>query len=141
MMWIHPLLQLSGLLLSLYALYLGYRRFAYTKLGGKGVFPWKRHVVLGSAVMAVWLPGLFLGLLLAWWQWHIVFITGAHYKTALAMIPFIVFGYVSGYIMDKRKAKRTALPLLHGANNLILVLMALGQLGTGLLIIRDFILP
>lgn len=141
MMWTHPLLQFSGLLLSLYALFLGYKRFAATRLGKKSPFAWKRHVLLGTVAMAIWLPGLGLGLFLAWWQWHIVFITGPHYITALTMVPFIIFGYVTGYIMDKHKAKRTALPLIHGANNLLLVLMALSQLGTGLAVLRDFVLP
>ncbi len=140
MMFSHPFLQFSALLLSLYAFHLGYKRFAATKLGRKSVFAWKRHVLLGTLAMVIWMPGLGLGLLLAWWQWNIVFITGAHYQIALLMIPFIVFGYVSGYIMDKRKAKRSVLPLVHGANNLLLVLMALAQLGTGAKVLRDFVL-
>lgn len=141
MLWIHPLLQFTGLVLSLYALFLGYKRFAATRLGKKMPFAWKRHVWVGSLAMAIWLPGLGLGVLVAWWQWNIVFITGLHYQIALGMVPFIVFGYISGWVMDHKKAKRTVLPLLHGANNLLLALLALVELGSGLRVLQQFVLP
>lgn len=141
MLFIHPLLQFTALVLALYTLFLGYKRFAATQLGKKGPFAWKRHVLLGTLGMAIWLPGLGLGLLMAYWQWNIVFITGPHYQVALTMVPFILFGYFSGLVMDRKKAKRKVLPLLHGANNLLLALLALVELGTGLGVIREFILP
>ena len=141
MLWIHPLLQFTALLIAIYVLYLGYQRFAATRLGKKGPFAWKRHVRLGSLAIFIWLPGLGLGLLLAWLSWSNIAITGVHFVVAMIMIPFIIFGYTSGWVMDRHKAKRTVLPLLHGANNLLLVLLTLAQLGTGLLVIRDFVLP
>ncbi len=140
-MWIHPALQVAALVLGLYALHLGWRRFAFAHLGRKIMFPWKRHVALGSLVLAIWLAGLILGLSMAYHAWSMVFITGLHYQTALAMLPLLAFGYLSGRVMDKHKAKRKALPLAHAANNLLLVLMALSQLATGAIIIRDYLLP
>ena len=140
-MWVHPSLQVTALALGLYALYLGWQRFAFVHLGRKVMFLWKRHVALGSAVMALWVAGLLLGLGMARWAWGMVFITGLHYQTALAMVPLLAFGYFSGLVMHRRKAKRKLLPLAHAANNLLLVLMALSQLATGTLIIRDYLLP
>jgi len=141
MMWIHPALQGLGLLLSIYVLYLGYARFLVLHRGVKGVFAWKRHVALGLVAMAIWPAGLALGGGMAWWNWHTVMITGRHYQVALIMLPPLLFGLASGYVMDKHKKKRGALPLAHAINNALLVLLAVVQLITGIGVIRDFILP
>ena len=105
------------------------------------VFPWKRHVTLGALTITLWLAGLALGLGMAWWTWKVVFITGAHYITALVMAPLLVFGLVSGHVMDKHKARRKVLPLAHGLNNMALVALALMQLATGIKVIADMLLP
>ena len=141
MMWIHPALQGLGLLLSIYVLYLGYARFLVLHRGVKGVFAWKRHVALGLVAMAIWPAGLALGGGMAWWNWHTVMITGRHYQVSLIMLPPLLFGLASGYVMDKHKKKRGALPLAHAINNALLVLLAVVQLITGIGVIRDFILP
>ena len=140
MMWIHPALQFTALLFSVYVLYLGYARFQSLHRGVKGVFAWKRHVALGLAVMIAWLAGFALGGGMAWWSCHIVMITGWHYKIALTMFPLLIFGLASGYVMDKRKKKRSALPLAHAINNAVLVLLAACQLATGIGVIRSLVL-
>jgi hypothetical protein len=56
------------------------------------------------------------------------------------MLPLIVFGMTSGVYMDKKKARRTLLPLLHGSCNLILLIMAFLQIRTGWQVLKDFIL-
>lgn len=141
-MWVHPVAQTLSILFSLYVLYLGYVRFAFAHLKKKGkMFQWKRHVQIGTAVMATWLLVMLLGLLMAKLEWSATGVTGAHYTIALIMTPLIVFGYFSGLLMDKRKARRTKLPLAHAINNAALCLLALAQLGTGVKVIRDFMLP
>jgi len=140
MMWIHPILQFTCLFFAVYVLYLGYARFNALHRGLKGVFAWKRHVSLGLAVMITWLAGLALGGGMAWLNWNMVMITGWHYRVALIMIPLIIFGLASGYVMDKYKKKRSALPLAHAINNAVLVLLTVAQLITGIGVIRDFIL-
>jgi hypothetical protein len=141
MLWIHPVLQCIGLLLSFYVLYLGYARFLVLHRGMKGVFAWKRHVALGLTVMAIWPAGFALGGGMAWWRWHIVMITGWHYQVALIMVPLLIFGLASGYVMDKHKKKRNALPLAHAINNAVLVLLAVCQLISGIGVIRSLVLP
>ena len=140
-MWIHPVLQTLALVLSLYVLALGWVRFAFAHLGKKGIiFAWKRHVLLGKIVLCAWASAYVIGLGAAWWGWQSVFITGTHYQVGLAMLPLIAFGLASGLAMDRVKAKRTALPLAHGAVNALLVLLALYQLFTGILILRDMVM-
>jgi hypothetical protein len=141
MMWIHPLLQFACMFFAFYVLYLGYVRFLALHRGVKGVFAWKRHVALGLAVMITWLAGLALGGGMAWLNWNTVMVTGWHYRVALVMIPLIAFGLGSGYVLDKYKKKRQALPLAHAVNNAVLVVLALAQLASGVKVIRDFILP
>lgn len=140
-MWIHPVLQTLAVILSLYVLYLGVVRFRFAHLGHKGIiFQWKRHVQQGAAVMIVWALAFVIGLGAAWSGWGSVFITDAHYQVALVMLPLIIFGLGSGWFMDKNKARRSALPLAHGIVNALLVLMALYQLYTGVIIMRDMVL-
>jgi hypothetical protein len=52
----------------------------------------------------------------------------------------ILFGLLSGYIMNKTRKKRSVLPLAHGINNLILTLLALTQMITGWGVIKLFVL-
>lgn len=142
MVWIHPALQGLGLVLSWYVLLLGWRRFGVAHLGRQGLtFAWKRHVSLGGLTIGIWLAGICLGLGVSWWTWKVVFITDGHYQVGLAMVPLMAFGLVSGRVMDRHKAKRRLLPLLHGLNNLVLVALALVQLATGLRVIQDMLLP
>jgi cytochrome b len=142
MMWIHPILQTLSIVFALYVLYLGCRRFAFAHLGKKGaMFPWKRHVQVGTAVMGTWFLVMLLGLLMAKLAWGATGVSGAHYAIALVMAPLILFGYFSGLLMDKRKARRTKLPLAHAVNNALLCLLAITQLVTGIGVIRDFMLP
>jgi len=140
-MWIHPLLQTLAVLLSLYVLYLGFVRFRFAHLGHKGiVFQWKRHVSQGIAVMVTWALAFVIGLSAAWMNWHVVGITERHYAVALVMLPLVLFGLGSGFLMDRVKAKRRLLPLVHGAVNALLVALALWQLWTGIGILRDMVL-
>jgi hypothetical protein len=140
-MWIHPVLQTLAALLAVYVLYLGWVRFGFAHLGRRGrVFPWKRHVLQGAAVMAVWALAFVIGVGAAWWGWGAVFITGLHYRLGIVMLPLIGFGLATGLYMDRVKARRTLLPIAHGVVNALLVAMAFLQLCTGVLILRDMVL-
>ena len=75
---IHPIIQLSAVVLTLYVFCLGVQRFRSLQLHQKTLFRWKRHVLLG-----------------------------------------------------KIAKKRTALPLIHGLSNLVLLILALTQVVTG----------
>jgi len=72
--------------------------------------------------------------------WHRFFMTGIHGKVALVMIPFILFGFFSGFYMNTVKKKRTILPLIHGINNFCTLILALSQIMTGLMVYYHFVL-
>jgi len=139
MLSIHPFFQFLAALLGLYVLSLGAVRFRVSHLKGKGVFKWKRHVILGGLTLTVWLAGLILGMLLVYVYWRGVLISG-HGKLGLIMAPFIVFGLGSGLFMNRWKKKRTALPVLHGAVNLIVLALALIQVFTGYIFYSTYVL-
>ncbi len=140
MLFFHPLLQFSAIVLALYVLFIGINRFRSLHLKHKTMFKWKQHVLLGAIALTSWAAGMAGGMVLVYIYWQKILITGLHGKTALVMLPMILFGLLSGYIMNKTRKKRTVLPLAHGINNLILTLLALAQGITGWGVIKLFVL-
>jgi hypothetical protein len=140
MLNIHPIIQASATLLSLYVLYLGLMRFRFLHLKHKTAFNWQRHVRLGEIVIPLWLVGLVGGLIMTRLTWPAFLITGIHAFVGLSMAPFLIFGLMSGLYMNRVKKKRTWLPLIHGMNNLLVVILALTQSWTGYQVYRMFVL-
>ena len=140
MLVIHPIIQLSAIVLTLYVFYLGVQRFRSVNLHQKTLFRWKRHVLLGKIAMSALLGGMMGGMTMAYLYFHGFLITGIHGKTALVMALFIIFGGASGLYMNHNKKKRTALPMIHGLNNFILLIFALTQVITGWRVYMQFVL-
>ncbi len=140
MLVIHPIIQLSAIVLTLYVFYLGVQRFRSVNLHQKTLFRWKRHVLLGKIAMSALLGGMMGGMTMAYLYFHGFLITGIHGKTALVMALFIFFGGASGLYMNHNKKKRTALPVIHGLNNFILLIFALTQVITGWRVYMQFVL-
>jgi len=140
MLVIHPIIQILALLLILYVFYLGLKRFRFLHLHQKTAFQWRRHVALGGIALGVLLAGMLGGIAIVYISWHGLFITGIHGKVALVMAPFIIFGLVSGLYMNHKKKQRKILPFIHGLNNLVVLIMAIGQIISGLWVYRAFVL-
>jgi nitric oxide reductase large subunit len=128
---IHPIIQLSAVVLTLYVFCLGVQRFRSLHLHQKTLFRWKRHVLLGKIALLALLGGMMGGMTMVYFYLHGFLITGVHGKVAFVMTIFIIFGGTSGLYMDRNKKKRTALPLIHGLSNLVLLILALTQVVTG----------
>jgi hypothetical protein len=140
MLLLHPLLQLLAIIVCVYVLYLGIQRFRMLHLKHKVRFQWKRHVTLGTVVICLLLGGMVGGLTIVRIYWYRFLMTGIHGKAALIMVPFLLFGLLSGLYMNRIKRKRKVLPLLHGVNNGIILLLALGQIATGIKVYYDLVL-
>lgn len=140
MLSIHPIIQFSATCLGLYVFYLGVQRFRVLHLKQKVKFNWNRHVFLGKIVMATWLAGTLGGVVVVYMAWQGFLLTGIHGEVALGMLPIILFGLFSGLHMNRKKKKRTLLPLLHGLVNLIVLVLALYQILTGWLVYSDYVL-
>jgi nitric oxide reductase large subunit len=104
------------------------------------VFRWKRHVALGEIALGVLLAGMLGGMAMVYAYWHRVIMTGIHAKIALVMVPFMIFGLVSGLYMNRKKKQRRILPFIHGLNNLAVLVMALSQIVSGSWVYRAFVL-
>jgi hypothetical protein len=139
MLLIHPLMQLMATVLVLVVLQQGIQRFRFQHLKQKAAFKWKQHVSLGTCVIVLWLAGFVGGLVVVRNYWYAAFITGLHGKVGVAMLPFMVIGIVSGWIMHHKKKRRKVLPLIHGVNNLVLVLLALFQIYNGWHVLNAFV--
>lgn len=140
MLIIHPIVQFSAFMLALYAFSLGVQRFRSRHLKQKTVFKWKRHAILGQIVLGAWPAGMLGGMTMVYLYWHGFLITGSHARVALFMAPLIIFGFFSGVYMDRNKKQRKVLPMLHGLNNLILLMLALTQIVTGWDVYHTFVL-
>jgi hypothetical protein len=64
-------------------------------------------------------------LAVVYWSWRTVLMTGTHGQIAMLLLPLLVFGLISGIFMHRFKKKRTVLPLIHGLNNLLVILFVL----------------
>ena len=140
MLVVHPVIQSCAILLALYVFYLGVQRFRTLHLRQKAVFRWKRHVVLGEIALGLLLGGMIGGITMVYVYWHAFLITGTHGKVALAMATFVIFGLASGLYMHRKKRERKLLPLVHGLNNLAVLILAVIQIVTGWWVYRAFVL-
>ncbi|MGE4298521.1 MAG: DUF4079 family protein [Desulfovibrionaceae bacterium] len=140
LLWMHPIIQLSVTVLSTYVMFMGIQRFRFVHAKAKVRFDWKRHVLLGKIVLAVWFFGFCLGLGMARYDWGTVNLTEGHFMVGMIMAPLIVFGFVSGLILQTPAKGHGRLALVHGVLNTVLFLLSLYQLVTGIGVVRLFLL-
>lgn len=140
MMWIHPIIQVIATIAGFMAMYWGIKRFRMVHLKQKVMFPWKQHVHWGSIALAVWALGLGLGLLFAHLGWGSILVTDIHYMIGFAVAPLCVTAYLTGFILDRYKKKRTVLNIVHGVNNALLCLLICTQIVTGVWVVKVFLL-
>ena len=140
MFLIHPIFQSVGILIALYVMKLGISRFRMVHLKQKTRFNWKQHVRFGIIATTIWLIGIFGGLYTVKTSWYSLLITGYHAKIGLLMIPFSLFAIGSGFYMDRKKKKRTILPLVHAIFNTVMLFLALLQIYTGIGVYRIYVM-
>lgn len=140
MLWIHPFLQLLATGMALYALHLGWPRFRANHFGQSGPFAQAQHAAYGKYACILWMCGLVLGQYAIASRWGDNGITGVHYWIGQTMMPCIAGGYITGVIMERGKKRVPYLPLVHAAFSILAVALALAEIVTGVVVIRDFIL-
>lgn len=131
MLWLHPVIELIAILVGGYALLLGSKRFAMLHCGVKCTFAWKPHVKWGTIALALWALGGLGGLAITNHYWGDVLLSGTHGWVGIVIIGMCGIGYATGHVLDTVKKKRKVLPLVHGINNCVLLLLALWQAWTG----------
>ncbi|OIQ51922.1 hypothetical protein BerOc1_00388 [Pseudodesulfovibrio hydrargyri] len=137
----HPVLMTLTLLLALWVAWQGLNRARFTLLKRKAAFNWKGHTRYGLVVMGLWITGAVGGSVVTDMLHGIPDAYELHEGMASIILWLIAFGTVTGLYMDRRKAKRTVMPVLHGAANLLLLLLAVAQLVTGMGILSRLLAP
>lgn len=132
----HPLFMILALFLSFWVAWQGINRVRISLFKHRVRFNWKGHVRYGIIVMSTWFFGMIAGGIMAKLIYGEAGMTGDHRTVAMIMLPMIIFGEGSGLYMKFKKAPRKILPIFHGINNLILVLLAFMQLYTGFYLVR-----
>lgn len=139
MLFIHPVMQAAGIFLVLFAFATGLQRVRSQHLKQKVRFPWKFHVLAGRIALASLLVGAAVGFAMVRHSWGESFMTMGHGLTGMVTVPFLLFGLVSGAVLDGKKGQHPRLRIAHGVSNAVLLLLLLNQARTGLEVYRLFL--
>ena len=140
LLFVHPLVQMIAIVLVGYTFVLGLQRFRSKHLRQPVSFAWQRHVWLGSTALLTLTGGVAAGLLIVFLFWHRLLLTGLHGRSAIVLLPFLLFGLISGWRLHTVKRKRTVLPIIHGINNTVVLGLCLLQIASGIAVLRKFVL-
>ena len=138
-LYIHPILQLTGIFFGYVALFWGVQRFLASHMEKKIRFPWKQHVQWGKIASVLWLIGVVVGLYSTHAAWNNIRITGEHYTVGILLVPLILATLGTGYWMEKFKKKRQYLCLVHGILGGGVCLLAFLQMITGVQVFAIFV--
>lgn len=128
---IHPFLQLTAILLSFYAGYLGIQRGRSLHLGQKVPFARERHIMVGSLALIMLLGGFVGGLVMVARVLKQQFGHGLHLQVGFVILPLLVIGLFTGFFIYLNPKPRKILPAIHGMNNLVILVLALVQVYSG----------
>ncbi|MFZ7127376.1 MAG: DUF4079 family protein [Desulfobacterales bacterium] len=140
LLWIHPIVQGLTALLAIYVLALGLSRFAARHLGMNTKFQWNRHVAMGKIVVIVWAAGALGGLAVTYLTYGKVFTESLHFRIGLLILPVLLVTWITGTRMDRNRNQSNVLPVIHLANNVLLLILAGFQAVTGLGIVQNALL-
>lgn len=130
---IHPVIQLTAIVLAWYAGYLGVPRILSLHFERPVRFRRELHALTGAISLVTLLGGMAGGYIMAsrFLQEHEHAAMGLHESIALVLLPLLAFGIASGLYMYLKPGKRSVLPAVHALNNAIVLLLAIVQMYSG----------
>jgi hypothetical protein len=140
LLWIHPVVQSLTAILALYVLKLGFAQLASRHFGKQTVFRWDRHVRLGKLVVAVWALGGAGGLIMTYITYGKIFTESLHFRIGITILLLLLVTWLTGTRMDRRRGKSNILPVIHLANNTLLLILIAIQFITGIGIVQSALL-
>jgi Protein of unknown function (DUF4079) len=140
LLWIHPIVQSVTAILALYVLWLGLARLASRHFGKQTVFRWDRHVRLGKLVVAVWALGGLGGLIMTFTTYGKIFTESLHFRIGITILFLLLVTWMTGTRMNRRRGQSDILPVIHLANNVLLLILIAIQSVTGIGIVQSVLL-
>ena len=119
LLWVHPLMQVCAAVLGVWAMWQGLKRVAML------------------LALVLWILGA-IGFYVTLDLFGSTHITGLHAELAWPIIGLAILGLITGYIMNRYKKKRKILPLIHGAINVLLIILVAVECYTGVQVWKDF---
>lgn len=141
LLWFHPIFQSLVALLTLYVLSLGLARAASRHFGKKTTFKWDRHVLLGKVVVFAWILGGLGGMTMSFPSTGTIHPQSLHFQLGVVIIILLLVAYLTGRHMDQHRNQSEMLPVIHLANNILLLVLVAVQIVTGIGIVRAVLLP
>lgn len=136
---IHPAAQLGAILIAFYAAYLGIQRTRSLHLGTKVRFLRERHVIAGTIALISMLGGIAAGFIMVN-RYLLNPDLELHEAVALIILPLGLFGIFSGFFLYLNPGQRRVLPAVHGINNMAILVLAIVQIGTGIMAYLRYVL-
>ena len=127
---IHPVGQLAAILICCYAAYHGLQRARSLHFNKTARFYRQRHAIAGTVALVSMLGGIGAGFIMVS-RYLLNPEMGLHVAVAMTILPLGLFGIFSGFFLYLRPGERKVLAALHGINNLVILVLALLQIGTG----------
>lgn len=137
---LHPIIQLSAILLAYYAGYLGLQRTRSLHFGHRVLFQRKRHAATGAVALVVLMCGYFGGLILASAMPPGHEGGEIHEIVGTILLPLFVIGGTTGYYLYSIPKKNKTLAIIHGLNNLVILILLLVQIFSGWHILKEHVL-
>jgi len=128
----HPVFQLLGIALAIYAAWLGIQRTRSLHFGQPDRFRRDRHAMTGSLALLTIIGGAAGGIIMVARVLERPILDSLHGMAAMAALPFLLFVLLSGFYLYLNPGRRTVLPLAHAFNNLAILLFALFQIYSGI---------
>ena len=136
---IHPAAQLGAILLAFYAAYQGFQRTGSLHYNKQTQFLRKRHAFTGFIGLSSMVGGTGAGVFMVE-RYLLNPDMGLHKAAAMVLLPFGLFGILSGLFLYLKPGPRKYLPAIHGINNVIVLFLALAQIVTGTMVYMRYVL-
>ena len=136
---IHPVGQLAAILICCYAAYHGLQRARSLHFNKTARFYRERHAIAGTVALVSMLGGIGAGFFMVS-RYLLSPEMGLHVAVAMLILPLGLFGIFSGFILYLKPGQRKSLPVIHGINNLVVLVLAFLQIVTGTMAYLRYVL-
>lgn len=96
--------------------------------------------MLGKFVVVVWGLGAVGGVVMTYLTYGKIYTESLHFRIGMLTLPVLLITWLTGAYMDRHKNKSTVIPVVHMANNVLLLILAGMQAYSGIGIVQNALL-